>query len=130
MHLPLSVREEFLAMQIVNIAFEIHRELGPGLLESIYAKCFTVALKNKQIRFEKQQEVPIVFQAELIEQDGLRLDLIVEDLVIVEFKAQDNFHPVWEAQLLSYLKLSRKRIGLLINFHVPLIKNGIKRIAL
>lgn len=103
--------------------------MGPGLLESVYAKCFYYELTKRMIEFEKQKEVPIIYEKLEID-DGLRLDLLVDDLVIVELKAQENYHPVWEAQLLSYLKLTKKRLGFLINFHTPLIKNGIKRIIL
>lgn len=129
MFVTLSDREEYLAKQIVDIAIKIHRELGPGLLESVYAKCFYYELLNRSISFEKQRDVPIIYQSLIID-EGLRLDLLVEDLIIVEFKAQENFHPVWEAQILSYLKLTGKRLGFLINFHVPLMKNGIKRLIL
>ena len=129
MYDKLTEREEYLAKQIVDIAFKIHKELGPGLLESVYAKCFYYELSKREIKYEKQKEVPNIYQSLIID-DGLRLDLLVDDLVIVEFKAQENYHPVWQAQILSYLKLTGKRIGLLINFHVPLIKDGIKRIIL
>jgi GxxExxY protein len=124
-----SQREEYLARQIVDVAFKIHKELGPGLLESVYAKCFYYELFNREIKYEKQKEVPIIYQSLKID-DGLRLDLLIEDLIIVEFKAQENYHPVWEAQILSYLKLTGKKLGFLINFHVPLIKDGIKRLIL
>jgi len=129
MYAKVSIKEEYLATQIVDIAICIHKELGPGLLESVYAKCFYYELKKRGVQFIKQQEVPIIYQTLHID-DGLRLDLLVEDLIIVEFKAQENYHPVWEAQLLSYLKLTHKRLGFLINFHVPLMKDGIKRIIL
>ncbi len=129
MYKQLSEREEFLGKQIVNIAFSIHKHLGPGLLESVYEKCFCYELSNRHIIFFRQKEVPIIYNTLKID-DGLRLDLLVEDLVIIELKAQENFHPVWEAQTLSYLKLTQKRLGFLINFHVPLIKDGIKRIVL
>jgi len=125
----LTEHEEYLAKQIVDISFRIHKELGPGLLESVYAKCFYYELFNREINFERQKEVPVIYQALKID-DGLRLDLLVDDSVIVEFKAQENYHPVWDAQILSYLKLTGKRLGFLINFHVPLIKDGIKRIIL
>jgi GxxExxY protein len=125
----LSDREEFIARQIVDIAVKIHKELGSGLLESVYAKCFCHELDSRKIYFEKQKEVPIVYQSLQID-DGLRLDLIVDDSIIIEFKAQENYHPVWQAQILSYLKLTGKRLGFLINFHVPLMKDGIKRIVL
>jgi GxxExxY protein len=129
MYKKLSEREEYLAAQIVDIAIKIHRELGPGLLESVYAKCFYYELVRRDIQFIKQNEVPIIYQTLQID-DGLRLDLLIEDLIIIELKAQENYHPVWEAQLLSYLKLTNKRLGFLVNFHVPLMKDGIKRIIL
>jgi GxxExxY protein len=124
---PLSDREKWLAQEIVNIAFAIHTKLGPGLLESVYQKCFCFELDKRNIPYKRQQEVDIIYDNFLIDDEGLRLDILVDDLVIVELKAQENFHPVWEAQLLSYLRLTGKRLGYLINFHVPLIKDGIKR---
>jgi len=126
---PLSYKEEFLATHVVDIAINIHKELGPGLLESVYAKCFYYELNKREIKFEKQKEVPIVYHSLHID-DGLRLDLLVDELLVLELKAQENYHPVWEAQLLSYLKLTGKRLGFLLNFHVPLMKDGIKRIIL
>ena len=98
-------------------------------MESVYAKCFYYELINRNINYEKQKDVPIVYQSLRID-DGLRLDLLIENLIIIEFKAQENYHPVWDAQLLSYLKLTGKRLGFLINFHVPLMKDGIKRLIL
>ena len=129
MYKELSEREEYLATRIVDIAIKIHRELGPGLLESVYAKCFYYELVKREMPFIKQKEVPIIYQTLQID-DGLRLDLLIEDLIIIELKAQENYHPVWQAQLLSYLKLTNKRLGFLVNFHVPLMKDGIKRIIL
>lgn len=129
MYQKLSEREEYLAKQIVDIAIKIHIELGPGLLESVYAKCFYYELYNRDILFEKQKEVPIIYQSLKID-DGLRLDLLIEDSIIIELKAQENYHPVWEAQLLNYLKLAGKRLGFLLNFHVPLMKDGIRRMIL
>ena len=126
---PLSDKEEFLAKHDVDIAINIHKELGPGLLESIYAKCFYYELNKREIKFEKQKKVPIIYHSLHID-DGLRLDLLIKELLVVELKAQENFHPVWEAQLLSYLKLTGKRLGFLLNFHVPLMKDGIKRVIL
>lgn len=129
MYQKLSEREEFIASQIVDIAIRVHKQLGPGLLESVYEKIYCYELSKRQLLFQRQREVPIFYEGISID-DGLRLDLLIEDLVIVELKAQENFHPVWEAQLLSYLKLSGKRLGFLINFHVPLMKDGIKRMIL
>ncbi|MBA4140720.1 MAG: GxxExxY protein [Segetibacter sp.] len=129
MFIRLSEKEETIGKQIVDVAYCIHKHLGPGLLESVYEKCFCYELQKRQVLFLRQKEVCIIYD-ELKIDDGLRLDILVENLVIIELKAQENFHPVWEAQMLSYLKLSQKRLGFLINFHVPLIKEGIKRIIL
>jgi GxxExxY protein len=129
MYQSLSDKEEWLASQIVDIAINIHKQLGPGLLESVYAKCFYYELTRREINFEREKAVPIIYN-DLNIDEGLRLDCLVEQLIIVEFKAQENYHPVWEAQLMSYLKLTKKRLGFLINFHVPLMKNGIKRIII
>jgi len=129
MYQRLTDKEEWIAKQIVDIAINIHKQLGPGLLESVYAKCFYYELANRDINFEREKSVPIIFNDLKID-DGLRLDCLVEGLVIIEFKAQENYHPVWEAQIMSYLKLANKRLGFLINFHVPLMKDGIKRIIL
>jgi GxxExxY protein len=125
----LSRQTELIATEIVDIAYKIHKELGPGLLESVYEKCFCYELEQREIGFARQQSVEIIYN-DLILGDGLRIDILVNNEIIIELKAQENFHPVWEAQLLSYLKLSKKRLGFLTNFHVPLIKNGIKRIVL
>ena len=129
MYQKLSEKEEWIATQIVDIAINIHKQLGPGLLESVYAKCFYYELINREINFEREKAVPIIYN-DLNIDEGLRLDCLVDQLVIIEFKAQENYHPVWEAQLMSYLKLTKKRLGFLINFHVPLMKDGIKRIII
>ncbi len=129
MHDKLTDHQKYLATQIVDIAIKIHKYLGPGLLESVYEKCFVYELQERKIKVQRQKDIPIIYETLHIE-DGLRFDLLVDDLIIIELKAQENYHPVWEAQLLSYLKLTEKRLGMLINFHVPLMKNGIKRMIL
>jgi GxxExxY protein len=129
MYQQLSEHEEYLASQIVDIAVTVHKYLGPGLLESVYEKCFCYELRKRNIFYTKQLEVPIIYD-ELKIDDGLRIDILVDKLIIIELKAQENYHPVWEAQLLSYLKLTQIRLGFLLNFHVPLMKNGIKRMIL
>ena len=127
---PLSEREVFLSQEIINISYSIHKTLGPGLLESVYAKCFYYGLRNRCIPFVNQQAVPIKYNDQLNIEEGLRLDMLIDDLIVIELKAQENFHPVWQAQLLNYLRLTGKRLGYVINFHVPLMKEGIKRLIL
>lgn len=126
---PLNEREDFLATTVIDIAFKIHKILGPGLLESVYSKCFCHELWLNDIPFTRENRVPIYYEDMKID-DGLKLDILVDDLLILELKAQKEYHPVWDAQLVSYLRLTNKRIGYLINFHVPLMKNGFKRIIL
>jgi GxxExxY protein len=123
---PITERERWLTGQIVNIAITIHKAIGPGLLQSVYEKCFCYELEKRNISFVNQKFVKITYCSMVIE-EGLRLDILVDDLIIIEVKAQENYHPVWEAQLLSYLKLTGKRLGYILNFHVPLMKDGIKR---
>lgn len=122
-------KENWLAGQIVDIAICIHKALGPGLLESIYEKCFCYELTKRNILFERQKIVRLKYD-ELIIDEGLRIDILIDKLVVVELKAQEYYHPVWEAQLLSYLKLSNNRLGFILNFNVPLMKDGIKRMVL
>ena len=115
--------------KIVDAAYQVHKELGPGLLERVYEVCLCHELAKRSLSFERQSALPIVY-SDLRVDSGLRLDLVVEDRVIVELKAVDLILPVHHAQLLTYLKLSKHRVGLLINFNVPLIKEGILRLAL
>ena len=126
---PLTEREQWLTSQLMNIAITVHKTLGPGLLKSIYEKCFCYELSKRDIPFTRQQALPVIYNNMSID-DGLKIDLLVDGLIIVELKAQENFHPVWEAQLLSYLKLTGKRLGYIMNFNVPLMKDGIKRMIL
>jgi len=125
----ISEEEDRIGKEIVNAAFYVHKELGPGLLEKVYEVCFCHILETKGLHVKRQLDIPIVFEGIFFE-EGLRLDVMVNDLVICELKALENVNPVWEAQLLSHLKLTNKRLGYLINFNVPLIKNGIKRMVL
>lgn len=126
---PLTDREKWLTGQITDSAFTVHRTLGPGLLESVYEKCFCYELSKRNIGFKKQTFIPIHYDTMIIG-EALKIDVLVDDLVIIELKAQENYHPVWTAQLLSYLRLTGKRLGYILNFHVPLMKDGIKRIIL
>lgn len=119
---------EEIATEIVDSCFMIHTELGPGLLESAYETCLEYELTKRGFTVERQIPQPVIYHE--IEIDaGYRTDLLVNGLVIVELKAVEQLAPIHTAQLITYLKLSRKSLGFLINFHTPLIKNGIKRIA-
>ena len=111
---------------IVNSAFKIHKELGPGLLEKVYEVCLAHEINKTGISVIRQLEVLIVYDGMTFE-EGLRLDLLVDNEVIVEIKAIEIVKPVWQAQIISHLKLTGKQLGYLINFNVPLIKNGIQR---
>ena len=111
---------------IVNAAFKVHKELGPGLLEKVYEICLAHELKKAGCKVLRQLDVPVIYDGITFE-EGLRLDLMVNDRVIVEIKAIEIVNPVWDAQIISHLKLSGKELGYLINFNVPLIKSGIKR---
>ncbi len=111
---------------IIGAAIAVHRELGPGLLESTYEACLVYELIDRGFRVERQKELPVIYRGVKIE-CGYRLDLIVEDKVVIELKAVDSVLPIHEAQLLSYLKLSGKRVGLLINFNVTQLIKGIRR---
>jgi GxxExxY protein len=128
-HKPLTEREKWLTTQIMDIAITIHKFLGPGLLESIYEKCFCYELMKRNIPFVVQKNVELVYD-KLVISEGLRIDVLIDNLIIVELKAQDVYHPVWDAQLLSYLRLTQKRLGYILNFHVPLMKDGVKRMIL
>ena len=114
--------------QIIGAAIAVHRELGPGMLESAYEACLAYELIQRGFKVERQKELPLKYQDITLE-CGYRLDLLVEDSVIVEVKALEALHPVHEAQLLSYLRLSGCKVGLLINFNVKMLKTGIRRVV-
>ncbi|CAN5473405.1 GxxExxY protein [soil metagenome] len=118
--------EEYLAKEIVDCAFKVHKQLGPGLLEKVYEACFSYELNKKGIENRRQVAVPIYYD-DLVFDEGLTLDVLVEDLVICELKAVDAVNPIWQAQIISHLKLTDKNLGFLINFNVAYIKDGIKR---
>lgn len=113
---------------IVAAAMKVHSRLGPGLLESAYEACMAHELRKQNLRVAKQVALPVIYDGERIEL-GYRIDLLVEDLVVVEIKCVDAINPVHEAQLLSYIRLSGKNVGLLINFHVAHLRDGIKRMV-
>ena len=127
--IPPTPVEEAIGKAIVNAAYSVHKELGPGLLEKVYEVSMCHVLIKNGFFVKRQIDIPIVFD-NIIFDEGLRLDIMVNDFVICKLKALETVNPVWEAQLLSHLKLTKKRLGYLINFNVPLIKNGIKRMVL
>jgi GxxExxY protein len=112
--------------EVVDAAMKVHTALGPGLLESAYEACLVYELRSRGLRTEQQVPLPVVYRECQIEA-GYRLDVLVEDLVVGELKAAAEMHPIYKAQLLSYLKLSGKPVGLLINFHVVHLRDGIER---
>ena len=118
--------KEKLASEIVDCAFQVHKELGPGLLESVYQVCMERELAKRKIPFMRQVFIPVIYKGEELDAD-FRIDLLVANEIVVELKSVEVMLPVHEAQLLTYLKLSEKHPGFLINFNVPLIKKGIKR---
>jgi GxxExxY protein len=117
-----------LSREVLNAAFSVHQELGPGLLEAVYHHCMINELQLRQISYNSSIPVPIVYKGREINKH-YELDLLVGNEIIVELKSVDALHPVHEAQLLTYLKITGKRLGLLINFNVPLLKNGIRRLV-
>ena len=122
----LSFEEENIGKLVVNASFTVHKALGPGLLEKVYEVCLCHELRKSGLNVVRQLDIPIVYDGITFD-EGLRLDLLVENKVVIELKAVDIVNPVWEAQIISHLKLTGKRLGYLINFNVPLIKYGIRR---
>jgi GxxExxY protein len=123
-----TVVENVLTDRIIGCAIEVHRHLGPGLLESVYEECLCYELSQLGLRFERQVHLPVTYKG--IKLDcGHILDLVVENAVVVELKSIEDLAPVHHAQLLTYLKSSNKKVGLLINFNVPILKNGLKRVV-
>ena len=113
---------------IIGAAIEVHRALGPGLLESAYEACLAFELAQRGLKVEQQKPLPVVYREVKLD-CGYRLDLLIEEAVIVEVKAVDRLMPIHQAQLLSYLKLSGCKVGLLINFNVKVLKDGIRRVV-
>jgi len=117
-----------LTEKIIGCAIEVHRQLGPGLLEGTYEAALCIELNNAGLQHVRQPVFPVVYKGQVIGE--YRLDLIVEDAVVVEIKSVERFDPIFEAQVLTYLKVTGKKVALLINFNTRLLKNGVKRFAL
>ena len=127
MHEPIPAEDEEIAHQIIGAAIEVHRLLGPGFLESVYEKALLYELQLRGLKVERQKDILVPYKD--IQIEGQRLDLLVGGRVIVELKAVEAIAPIHQAQLLSYLKATKLRLGLLINFNVPVLKDGIKRLV-
>ncbi len=115
--------------QIVDVAIKIHKAMEPGLLESVYEECMAYELERRKLSVERQVSVPIQYDGNTLK-TPLRLDLLIQKSVIVELKSVEKMNPIFESQLMTYLRLSGLRLGYLINFNVPLVKNGIKRMVM
>ena len=126
-HAPLPLDHEKISKKIVDAAYTVHRNLGPGLLESVYEPCFCHELGKRGVEYKRQVTVPLVYDG-IKFSEALRLDVLVEDKIICELKVVDALASVHTAQLLTYLKLTEKRLGFLINFNVQRLKDGIKRL--
>jgi GxxExxY protein len=123
------LEENVIAREVVDAAFHLHVDLGPGLLESVYESVLARRLEKRGFRIERQKPIPIRVDGISMD-EGFRVDLVVNDLVLVELKSAEQAHPVFKKQLLTYLKLSGKRLGLLINFGTELFKDGVSRVVL
>jgi GxxExxY protein len=128
-HEPIPPELDAIAAQVVDAAFHVHKELGPGLLESVYEACLCYELSQRGLKFQRQLTLPVHYRGVRIDA-GLRLDLLVEEQLIVENKAVEQTISLFEAQCLTYLRLASKRLCLMINYNVIRIKDGIKRVAL
>jgi len=124
-----KARANELSNQIIGAAIEVHRELGPGLLESAYEACLEHELKLRDLRVERQVKIPLVYKGLHLD-CAYRIDLLVEDHVVIEMKAVDKLDKIHDSQTLTYLRLSKRWLGLLMNFNVPVLKNGLKRLIL
>lgn len=117
-----------LSYQIIKAAINVHKELGPGLLESVYQACMVIELKNMGIKVEPEVALPIIYQGVKVHNEGFRLDLLVENTIIVELKSVEKVQNVHKKQLLTYLRMAKKPLGLLINFNEVVLKDGLCRI--
>jgi GxxExxY protein len=117
-----------LSSRIIKAAISVHKELGPGLLESVYQSCMVIELNSMDIKVESEVSLPIIYRGHRVHEEGFRLDLLVEDRVIVELKSVDKVQDIHKKQLLTYLRLAKKPLGLLINFNEGLLRDGITRI--
>jgi len=118
----------FITSKIIAAAINVHKELGPGLLETVYQSCLGIEMKNNEMKVENEVELPVFYRGQRIKDAVFRLDFLIEDIIIVELKSVENIKAVHKKQLLTYLRLANKPLGLLINFNVVVLKDGISRI--
>ena len=126
---PIDPQLDRLATEVVDAAYKVHKTFGPGLLETAYEMCLVLEMRKRGLKVERQVAIPLVYEGETVEA-AFRIDLLIEDQLVVELKAVEKLLPLHEAQTMTYLKITNRRLGLLINFNVPLIKDGIKRVIL
>jgi len=124
----MNLELNLLSSKVIEAAIKVHSELGPGLLESVYSSCMLVELREMNLDVRSEVPLPVFYRGKKITEDGFRLDLLIEDKIIVELKSLENIQPVHKKQLLTYLRLANKPLGLLINFNEALLKDGITRI--
>jgi len=124
----MKTKEEYekIGKTILDCAFEVHKELGPGLMESVYEECLCEELRNRGLKVENQVFLPINYKGKKLEK-SFRIDVLVEDIIVLELKSVDGIFPIYEAQLVTYMKLANKKLGFLINFNETLLKYGIRR---
>ena len=123
---PIPDELEIIGRKIIDAAYTVHKTLGPGLLERVYEICFCHELAKRNLQYSRQLSIPIIYDGIQFD-EALRLDVLVEGTIICELKALETVNPVWEAQILSHLKITNNRLGYLLNFNVPLMKQGIRR---
>lgn len=126
---PIPAETEIIAHQTIDAAFKVHGQLGPGLLESAYEACLAREFRNRGLHYRRQVVVPVMYDQEIVEA-GFRADFIVADVVLVELKSLERLIPIFDAQVITYLKLTKTRLGILIYFNVSRFKDGVKRIVL
>ncbi len=124
----MDIELNLLSARVIEAAINVHSELGPGLLESVYNSCMIIELRAMGVDVKAEMPIPVIYRGQKVSEEGFRVDLLVENKIVVELKSVENLQPVHKKQLLTYLKLAKKPLGLLINFNERLLKDGITRI--
>jgi len=124
--MPMEINK--LSSQVIKAAIHVHKELGPGLLESVYQACMLIELKKINLKAKEEVPIPVIYRGQKVKEEGFRIDILVEDQIVVELKSVEKIRPVFHKTLLTYLRLAKKQLGLLINFNEILLKDGISRV--